>query len=244
MLNILSSAFAVAITCVDATDSNQGSRLPSLLDKLKTGVSLICHIDMHDLYASKSSLMTECWRYFPIPSSWQTDDHSIMSRSAYNLCVGCSVSSFSGWEKDEFTLNLMKKGRKETFFGVHVQGTQVAGYVSNENEARLSTQWKVIEKLVPTLCSLDFDNAAANAKKSEWCKKSMENLESHFKDVSIACYGEDSALNVLLGFAHVALLIAEDEEDEIKSEGLLKNALSVILPVVRTSSSFVSHDIA
>jgi hypothetical protein len=232
LLNILSSVFSLAISCLESTDHNYGPDLFSLLGKLKTCVSLICQIDLNDLYTCKSSMLSENWRHFPIPSSWQSDENTIMSRSAYNLCVSCSVSSFSGWERDEFTLNLLKKNRKDTFFGVNITGQRVAGWLSKDAESYLSELWKCIELLVPTLSALDFDNAAANAKKVDWYKKVVENLESNFKDVPIACHGEDSALNILFIFAHATLLLARHEQDDIKSEALLKHAISIILPTV------------
>jgi hypothetical protein len=199
---------------------------------MKVSVALICRVNFHDLYSSKSYLQSESWRYFPIPSSWQSDEYSAMSRSAYNLSVASAVSSFSGWEKDEFTLNLLKRSRKDTFFGIQLQGKQVAGFLNNKREGHLTDLWHLVEDLIPTLSSLDFENAVSNAKQVEWYKKAMMNLESNFKDVPIAAFGEDSALNILFIFAHIALLLAKEEEDELKEEALIKHALSIILPPV------------
>ena len=232
VLNILSSAFSQAITCMEGGSFQDRQNLTSFLEKMKVCISLICHIDFNNLYASKSSFITESWGYFPIPSNWQNDEHSIMSRTAFNLCVGCNVSSFSGWEKDEFSLNLLKKNRKETYFGIHIQGGHVVGWLSKNNENRLSKLWDIVEILVPTLSSLDFPATVANARKVEWCQKALANLESNFKNIPIASFGEDSALDILLTFAHSALMLAQLEEDEMKTEALMKHALSIILPPV------------
>jgi|AntRauTorckE5430_2_1112549.scaffolds.fasta_scaffold02491_4 hypothetical protein len=232
MLNILSSAFSVTIICLDPSDNNNLETLQFIIEKMKVSVALICRVNFHDLYSSKSYLQSESWRYFPIPSSWQSDEYSAMSRSAYNLSVASAVSSFSGWEKDEFTLNLLKRSRKDTFFGIQLQGKQVAGFLNNKREGHLTDLWHLVEDLIPTLSSLDFENAVSNAKQVEWYKKAMMNLESNFKDVPIAAFGEDSALNILFIFAHIALLLAKEEEDELKEEALIKHALSIILPPV------------
>ena len=78
LLNILSSVFSLAISCLESTDHNYGPDLFSLLGKLKTCVSLICQIDLNDLYTCKSSMLSENWRHFPIPSSWQSDENTII----------------------------------------------------------------------------------------------------------------------------------------------------------------------
>lgn len=214
-------------------DQNDGSDLHSLMEQLKIFTSLICQIDLNDLYSCKSGLLSDTWRHFPITSGWQTDELSIMSRSAYNLLVSCSVSSFSGWEREEFTLNLLKKNRKNTFFGVDIAGQRVTGWMSDEATSYLSQLWQKIESLIPTLSALDFDNAAMNVKKSDWYQKAVQHLETEFKSIPIACHGEESALNILFIFAHAALLMAKHEQDDVKTEVLLKYALSILLPTVR-----------
>ncbi len=224
--------FSVAISCLESDDSEYEHNLSSLLNRLKSYVSLICQIDLNDLYTCKPGVLSENWRHFPIPSSWQSDEHMIMSRSAYNLCVSCSVSSFSGWEREEFTLNLLRKNRKDTFFGVNITGKHVAGWLNKDAESYLSEMWKNVEVLIPGLSSLDFDNAAANAKKVDWYIQAVESLDSKFKDVPIATHGEDSALNILFIFAHTALLLALKEQDKGKRDALLKHTISIILPSV------------
>ena len=238
MLDILSSAFSVIIICLDPSDNNNVESLRTLIEKLKASVAIICQVDFHDLYSSYSSLLSESWRYFPIPSKWQSDEHAAMSRSAYNLSIASAVSSFSGWEKDEFTLDLLKRSRKDTFFGIHLQGKKVAGFLNSNRERHLSNLWNLIETLIPTLTSLDFENGVSNAKKVDWYKKAMENLENNFKDESIATFGEDSALNILFIFAHIALLLAKQEDDDVKEDALIKHALSIVLPPV---CKFLTH---
>ncbi len=220
--------------------------LPPLYDKLKLYVSLICKVDIPDndgISPGTTTMMVETWRDFPVPSNWQSDDnHIILSRTVYNLAVSCNVSSFSGWEKDEFTLKLLKKNRRETFFGVNVDGDIVEGCLDQDNERYLSEQWQIIENIIPTLCNIDFHNAVSIAKTPEWYRNAATIRQEKFQNIPIACYGEDSALNICLIFSYVGLMTAEIEEDEIKIEGILKNAMSIVLPLVRNHIACSFHD--
>ena len=177
-------------------------------------------------------------RYYPISCNWQSLDLEFLSRRAYNLCVSCNVTAFSGWEKKEFTLSAMKRKRGASYFGVRVQGVQVTGHLHRKTELQLSHQWKLVEKLIPTLNCLDFDRGVANAKRADWCVEAMDKLkEPQFQNVPIALYGEDLALSILLIFSKLSLLAAEEENDEVKEGMLIKNSLSILLPVVRTIMS-------
>ena len=70
---------------------------------------------------------TSSWSSFPLPSSWQSASQRKISKQTYNLCIGCSVSTFSGWEIEEFTMDRMLKDRRkirryghegQAFFGI------------------------------------------------------------------------------------------------------------------------------
>uniref|UniRef100_A0A6S8WZ86 Uncharacterized protein n=1 Tax=Chaetoceros debilis TaxID=122233 RepID=A0A6S8WZ86_9STRA len=236
MLNILSSAFTTSMYCVHNVSLDSKQRmLPYLLTKIKACVSIMCRIDLSRSgrsFAQPTSMITESWINFPVSSDWQSEEsHSLISRCAYNFGVSCNVSSFSGWERDEFTLKLLKKNRKDTFFGVNIEGERVVSCLDQEGEASLSDQWQMIYRLVPTLCNLHFDQAVIDVKRAQWCQDALELRKSTFKDAKIACYGEDSALNLMLTFAHISLLLTEIEKYEIDTYDLLKNSLSVVLPL-------------
>jgi hypothetical protein len=134
-------------------------------------------------------------------------------------------------ENDEFTLNLLKRHWKDTFFGVSLKGKHVAGYLSENNEKRLSSLWQLIEVLIPTLNPLDFENAVSHVKHDDWYKKAMKHLKS-FENEPISCHGEDSALTILLIFAEATLMLAKEQDDKRKKESLVKHALSILLPTV------------
>ena len=60
----------------------------------------------------------------------------------------------------------------------------------------------------------------------------MSNLDYRFKNNPISKNAEDEALDIILMFSKVSLLLANIERDKIKQQSLIKNAMSIILPVV------------
>ena len=184
-------------------------------------------------------MSAELWRDFPLPSDWQTEELRIVSMKSFNLCVSCNVSAFSGWEKSEFDLRLLRRNRGPTFFGANVKGKQVTGFLDGDEERQLCFQWKMIENLLPKLATIDFENAILNVKQTEWYRTAKTNLETKFKTIPISIYGEHEALRIMLIFSNVSLHVATFERDDLKRKCLLKNALSVVLPLVRTTRLFL-----
>ncbi len=219
---------------LDRSDNIDGLILIDILSRLRTAICWFCQTsipNLDDSFSSTSMGSTESWRYFPIPSDWQTEELKILSKRTFNLCVSCNVSAFSGWEKDEFDLKLMRRNKKSSFFGCNIKGTHVTGYFDPDKERELSSQWELVETLLPLLLSyVDFDNAVSNVKKSNWYTSAMSNLET-FKEVSISSRAENEALNMILMFSKVSLLLADIEKDQQKKECLMKNAMSVIMPM-------------
>lgn len=234
-IKILSASFRIVTQYLDKNNPKDEVMLLSILSRLRTAVCWICQatIPNHDdVYSSTSNTSTESWRYFPISSEWQTEELKFLSVRCFNLCVGCSVTAFSGWEKSEFDLKLLRRKHGPSFFGANVKGMQVAGYLDHEKEVQLSSQWKMIERLLPMLATLDFDDAINNVKQADWYTTAMSNLESNFKGVSIPTLGEDEALNIILMYSSLSLKIAYLERDDLKQKCLVKNAMSVVLPLV------------
>lgn len=218
---------------LDHSDSIDGLILVDILSRLRTAICWFCQTTIpnpDDSFSSQSMSSTDSWRYFPIPSDWQTEELKILSRRTFNLCVSCNVSAFSGWEKDEFDLKLMRRNKRSSFFGCNIKGTHVTGYFDPDKERELSSQWELVETLLPFLSYVDFDNAVSNVKKSNWYITAMSNLET-FKEVSISSRAENEALNMILMFSKISLLLADIERDQQKQECLMKNAMSVIMPM-------------
>lgn len=75
-----------------------------------------------------SSVEYDTWKTFPLPNEWQTDFERKLSLKAYNLCVACCVSGFSGWEVEEFRLDKLRSRDDDTnFFGVTFANRHVVG---------------------------------------------------------------------------------------------------------------------
>ena len=122
------------------------------------------------------------WKELPFETKWQSSELRLLSSCAFNLCVGCSVSLFSGWERDKFTLELLKKRAGPDFIGVNLDGTQISGYLDSNAEKELSRQWKDIQEFVPCAGTLDFDVALLETKESTWYKQAI-----HSEDRIISC---------------------------------------------------------
>ncbi len=232
-LKILCRSFRILIASLDK--SNDELALVEALSKLRTAVCWICQTTIpnhNDAYSSRPSTSVETWRYFPISSEWQTEELKLLSKRAFNLCVSCSVSKFSGWEKAEFDLKLLKRNQGPSFFGARVKGMQVSGYVSHDKENQLSQQWKILGELLPMLATLDFDDATKTIKKTEWYKITLSNLATDFRGIPISTFGEEEALYIILMYSRSCLQLAKLERDELKQQCLIKNAMSVLLPLV------------
>ena len=214
----------------------------NLLSKLRTALSAICQTSIpnhENVSAVTSSMLPESWKEYPIPCEWQNDAHRDISARAFNLCIGYTVSAFSGWEKEEFELELLRKRRGPNYFGVKVQGMQVAGYLNASNELELANQWALIEKIIPSLESLSFEDKLAKAKKADWLLESMKKLKNQYQSEKVAVFGEDHAINLLLNYSKLCLLVASEEKEALKEESLLKQSLSIILPMV--SKIYIIH---
>lgn len=75
-----------------------------------------------------SSVEHDMWKTFPLPNEWQTDFEKKLSLKAYNLCVACCVSGFSGWETEEFSVDKLRSRNDDTnFFGVTFANRHVVG---------------------------------------------------------------------------------------------------------------------
>lgn len=74
------------------------------------------------------SFCYETWRTFPLPNEWQTEFERKLSTKAYNLCVACCVSAFSGWEPEEFRVEKLRSRVDDTnLFGITFVNHRVAG---------------------------------------------------------------------------------------------------------------------
>jgi hypothetical protein len=187
---------------------------------------------IHDSLETEN-LRTAKWT-FPISSSWQPQEYRAISLCAYNLCVGCNVSLFSGWEPEEFCLRLLRRRHGYKHFGVNVDDGRISGYLSTDAEAELSQQWDEITALLPNLPLVDFRGRLAKVKESDWYMNEVKERTETTSVAPIARYGEDDGLQIFLAFSAICLKLAKLTSNEQTWNTMLQASLSVLLPVVST----------
>lgn len=209
----------------------------SLVDLIQVGsmkarhlISTICQADSTPSKEPTTSSVVESWRSFPLPFSWQNGFHEKISLRAYNLCVACCVSQFSGWEPSEFTLDLLRSS-DNSFFGITLEGASVAGFLPQSVASTIGEQWERVSLLLKNMDVLPFEVHLDERTKMNWYEKAMKIIEKQ-NIGSISSFGEDEGIKALLEFSKLCLLSAQNKEDNEKDE-LLKLSFSVLLPVVR-----------
>ena len=227
-LKLMTGAFHFLTTL-----NRDGQIEPQLLAKVLEVLSLLCGVVITD--PSKSEPFSgenpsKDWAEFPIKSGWQNVSHELISKRLYNLAVGSSVSNFSGWEMDEFNLDLLRGSNKTQHFGVNISGERVTGYISPSMEAELVDQWQQIAKLLPQFSDFDFKSNLDSAKSSSWYKEVVEDIDKNADSLSL--YGEKDALPLFLTLSQLCLKATSSTECVAVKQALIKLALSVILPLV------------
>ena len=127
MVSILCGALSVLARAAAISEDK------SLQDLVQAGslkarylITTICYANSTPTQAVVKS-SAESWKSFPLEWSWQTSFHERISLRAFNSCVACCVSAFSGWEPHEFNLENLRSC-DVNFFGVTLfEGPTVAG---------------------------------------------------------------------------------------------------------------------
>lgn len=205
--------------------------------KLLEVLSLLCGIVIPDPLGAElpneEGMFIKDWTSFPIKAGWQNLSHELISKRFYNLAIGCVVSNFSGWEMDEFNLDLLRASNEKRHFGVNIGGERVSGYISPSTEAELVDQWKQIVELLPQFSNFDFKSNLDAAKTSSWYKEVVEEMGENGD--SMEAYGEKDAFALFLTLSRLCLKAASSTaSDAGKHYALIKLALSVVLPLVST----------
>ena len=180
----------------------------------------------------ENQIVQEAWASFPFLSNWQDTVTLRISDRCFLLCAGINVALFSGWGNEDFNLETLYSKRGSAFFGVKVFGPQMAGHLPPHSETFLSTLWRKVYDIIPSMPPLNFDNHLRDVKKSQW----YIDTAGKFNDLSerrrIATLGEDFGLDLLLSLAAINLYSASAEAAPLKKDIFVRNAMSVILPVV------------
>lgn len=217
--------------------NDDGQVESQVLAKLLDVLSLVCGVVIADPLNSEVPDAENPFNdaKFPVNSDWQKLSHELLSKRLYNIAIGCIVSNFSGWETDEFTLEKLRTNAEKRHFGVHIGDERVTGYLSPSAEAELAKQWEQIVELVPQFSDFDFKARLDVIKKLSWYKERVEDVDKNGKSLSV--YGEKDAFELFLMLSRLCLKAANsDSSDLAKYFALVKLALSVVLPLVRTRS--------
>ena len=241
-MNQLLRLFGKAFRSIMQQDGNKlaYSQLNAIVTKSMTIISFLCGKSIPDFKAGAKieDLRTAKWSRFPLKSSWQPDEYRAISLRVYNLCVGCNVSLFSGWEPEEFTLRLLRRRHGNKHFGVHIEGGRIAGYLSPEFEREVAAQWNEIAKLLPEFPFIGFSDRLARIKEMEWFKAEVKDRKEKTMGAPIARYGEEDGVHVCLGFSALCLRLAGTCFDENIWNQLVQASLSVLLPIVSSFSKW------
>lgn len=211
---------------------------PRAFGKLLEANSLLCGAVIPDPLSLEVADGTDPFKdpaTYPIKADWQNISHTLISKRLYNITIGCLVSHFSGWEVDEFSLDLLRTSQKDRHFAVNIRGERVTGCLSPSTEADLANQWAQVSELVPQFASFDFRTHLDKAKASSWYKETIEGVNANVE--SLSSYGEKSAFELFLTMSRLCLQAARVTESSAKKNALIKLALSVILPLVRIAVS-------
>jgi hypothetical protein len=172
------------------------------------------------------------WTVLPITSNWQTEDEREMSIRAYNLVVACCVTSFSGHEREEFNLNLLKRNPGgSSYFGISMHEGRVSGPINSDIEMKLQQLWMNLCQHVPFAASLDLSSSLEKAKESTWFDTTGPRQDL------VARYGESCVLLLLLDYSDLCVSLAAAADRG--NEETFRLALSTALPLVSAASLFV-----
>lgn len=211
---------------------NNGRVTQRILSKLLGILSLFCGVAISDPFQPDESTeaYSKQWTKLPIRSDWQNPAQQNLSRRAFNLVIACSVPNFSGWETDEFKLDLMKRGTNNQHVCVDLHGERVTGCLSPTVEAELADQWKKLGPLLPDLAHFDFDANLVTAKSSSWYSEVMKHVKENSDPAAV--YGEDDGFTLVLSLSRLCLDAASSAASNASKSALIQLAVCVILPVV------------
>jgi hypothetical protein len=170
------------------------------------------------------------WLSFPFSSSWQDNITRSLSLRVHNLCVANSVALFSGWEENEFTLDLMKRKRKNNYFGITLNEGRIVGYLDADSSSRLAEAWLAADAVVETT----IDVVGSLRKAASFLHDDNHVARPPIDGEEIAVYGEKDALAVFLEYAKRCLLVASASNSKFEQSNMIKIAMSVLLPIVST----------
>eukprot|EP00934_Nitzschia_sp_Nitz4_P001289 Nitzschia sp. Nitz4//scaffold3_size479765//87037//91885//NITZ4_000034-RA/size479765-augustus-gene-0.7-mRNA-1//1//CDS//3329550560//1289//frame0 len=180
----------------------------------------------------KVNLFEKEWGTLPIEASWQDASLRQLSLRVYNLTVACNVSLFSGWEADEFTLNLLRRRYGHKHFGVHLRDDhRLTGFLPDTLEAEIARQWDLLYKVLPNFPDVKFRSILQSVKKSDWYVQEVEARQTQLDGIEIARYAEDDAEATFLSISSVCLALIDSESNTGRKSKLIQTVLSILIPI-------------
>jgi hypothetical protein len=205
-----------------------------MVEELKRGITCLISVLYHSPSLTLADDVLRSTSAFTVPpfsaSSWLSPDLAALALRSFNLCAGFNITLFSGWEPEKFSLRLLR-GTTFNYFGVSVENSVFAGYLTPSHERELAEQWEMATALAPPLGrALDFSEKLRRLKETTWYKISRERYMTTQTKHSIAMYEEDRGISALLSFSRVCLKVAGQARRQDKT---LFIALSILLPITQ-----------
>lgn len=211
------------------------STLNHLVDQCTVILSYLCGHSIPQLndINKQGTPFLEGAECYPVQSSWQSAELRMLSICTYNFAVACNVSLFSGWEKEEFTMKVLKKRcGQNRHVGVHIRDRRLAGFLPKTVEQYLNQQWESYTEMQPAFPKLDFAGKLETVKQSEWFQTEKKNREESTHRRLIAVYAEEEALELFLGYSSLCTRLSRSETDKNLSTACQQLAMSILLPLV------------
>ena len=137
------------------------------------------------------------------------------------------------------SLESIMKSNCSNFFGIKIEEKIVCGLIPEGAEAELASQLLLLQDVFTGLSVLDFyKNAIENIKEDDWYAQAIERLDRHGGRAMLSSGGEQDGIMLLLHLSRVCILIAkasgegDTASDTCRKRGMIKTALSIILPIV------------
>jgi hypothetical protein len=225
LIRDLALAFKLVLDC-----SIRLSERTNLFSTIQKIVSILGN-KSYPLDATDEAKSVE-WSNMHLSFAWLTASTRSLSIRALNLCCATCATHFSGWETQSFNLELMRRRRVPSFFGLSLD-IVVAGPLGTTIEEDLASQWELAWNVVHASPPFSFRNKLSGIRDQLWYIESHEKLEKAMDSLTISHYGENNGLSVLLSFSRMCILLAEDTIDTNAKRNLVSFSLSILFPCVQ-----------
>lgn len=175
------------------------------------------------------------WERFPFPEEWQDSHLRLLSVRTHNLCAANAVTLFPGWPNQEFNLNLLQRKVQNTYFGISLYDGRIIGHIDTNTAQGLAQIWAIVSKI--TGVTFDFHRSLSRA-----CNfLEHGNILPHPNDGTVALYGEDCALSLVISYMkHCFNAAQKADKASTEWQKLMKRGMSLLLPMVSLCFSTVT----